>query len=62
MADRLQYQINMMRAWISRRAESRRGWTEDDLWMKIRKNWPTLSEADQETIFQQCGYKRNAQG
>lgn len=45
--------IHTMRAWIRRREEKHKNWTSDELWSRIRKNWPTLDETTQEHIFQE---------
>jgi len=55
MSDRLQYQINTMKAWIKRREDVSKPWTSDELWNCIRKNWPTLTEEEAEAVFQGCG-------
>lgn len=48
--------INTMHNWIKRRSAVHKNWTADELWNRIRTNWPTLSESDAETIFQECAY------
>lgn len=48
----LDQKIKTMRAWVQRREDLHKGWTQDQLWNRIKENWPTLPEQDMEVIFQ----------
>jgi hypothetical protein len=45
-------QTNTMRAWVQRREEAHKSWTQDELWNRIKQNWPMMPETDQERVFQ----------
>lgn len=49
--------INTMRAWVNRREEVHKGWTQDELWQHIKSSWPNMNAQDQEEVFQQA-YKQ----
>lgn len=42
-----------MRAWVQRRRDKGIEPDADTIWKRIKTNWPTLSEAEAETIFQE---------
>ncbi len=46
--------IHTMRAWIRRRDETHKPWNSDELWNRIRSNWPSLTEDQHEEIFQRA--------
>jgi len=42
----------VMRAWVQRRRETHKQWNADDLWNRIKYNWPTMSDDDKEYVYQ----------
>lgn len=43
-----------MRAWIRRRLDAGKPFNADDVWRRIKDNWPAMSEDDCEIVFQKC--------
>lgn len=41
-----------MQNWVDRRKRKRKNFTADELWDKIKANWPSMNEAEHEAIFQ----------
>ena len=50
--------VNQIRQWQKVRYDKHIVVTADELWAKINKLWPTLSEDDKEQIFQEAEKKR----
>lgn len=50
----MQPKINTIRAWIQRRTDKGEHPNADEIYKRIKHNWPTLSEVDMETVFQGC--------
>jgi len=48
-------EVTVMKAWIARREYKHKPWTMDELWDRINKLWPTLTEDEREEIFQKAG-------
>lgn len=49
--------IATLKAWLKRRADQPRGpVTADELIARIRRNWPTTSDAEVETLYQAVGH------
>lgn len=46
------YYINTMREWVKRREAIGKPWNADELWTRIRHNWPGLTEVQMEEVFQ----------
>ena len=44
--------ITTIRAWIQRRRDKGQEPNADDIWNRIHRNWPTLSNERAEAIFQ----------
>jgi hypothetical protein len=51
-------EISVMKAWIARKENKGITWTSDELWDRINKLWPTLTEAQREEIFQKAGGRK----
>lgn len=45
-------QMKTMREWVRRREAAHKPWTADELWNRIKANWPTAGETEWERIFQ----------
>lgn len=54
----LNLRISIMQQWINRQDRKKKNWSTDDLWAKIKTNWPTLHERDLEKIYQNCCVKK----
>jgi hypothetical protein len=44
--------MKSMKEWVRRRERSHKPWNADELWDRIKTNWPSLSEEEQERIYQ----------
>lgn len=44
--------MKTMREWVRRREAAHKPWTADELWNRIKANWPTAGETEWERIFQ----------
>jgi hypothetical protein len=44
--------MKTMKEWVRRRERSHKPWNADELWNRIKTNWPSLSEEEQERIYQ----------
>lgn len=52
METKLRSKVYNMRYWIERNWH--KPWNSDDLWTRIKRNWPTLNDEEAEHIFQRC--------
>jgi hypothetical protein len=44
--------LRTLKDWVRRRRVTGHAVTDDEIWERINKNWPTLSDEWKETIFQ----------
>lgn len=44
--------IHTMHAWVNRRRAKHQEPTADEIWQRIKHNWPKLSDEDAEAVFQ----------
>lgn len=50
--NKLNPKVNVMKNWIKRNRY--KTWNSNDIWARIRRNWPSLSDEEAEYIFQKC--------
>lgn len=46
--------MRTMRQWVRRRELSGKPWNADELWQRIKDNWPNAGEIEWERIFQEA--------
>lgn len=41
-----------MQSWVDRRRRKHKNFTSDELWAKIKTNWPNMTNEEYEAIYQ----------